>query len=231
MTGLKRHDSGYGSMHSSDGEYRPTSSGSEAKGQDQPLSNTIKLEFSNYAQMDVNLTKDKKRYEFDYWKGNYAWKRVTQKGSNEVSFHLIDRKQSNKKVLAYIRPIPLTDLEAADERNNGGWIPQCMMWIADEGVINASKDVSDAIVAAGLMALVDDSIRARFHREESKLLLIPMSKLHMDVEYVGPTRLINEMFNRKDSKLDSGSGHAFSDGASKHTRTTSGSTRPSSRDY
>jgi len=230
MTGLKRHDSGYGSMHSSDEEYRPTSSGS-IKSQEQPLSNTIKLEFSNYAQMDVNLSKDKKRYEFDYWNGSYAWKRVTQKGSNEVSFHLVEKKQGNKKVLAYIRPIPLTDLEAADERDNGGWIPQCMMWIADAGVINESKDVSDAIVAAGLMALVDDSIRAHFHREESKLLLIPMSKLHMDVEYVGPTRLINEMFNRKDSKLDSGSGHGFSDGASKHSRATSGSGRPSSRDY
>lgn len=230
-TTLKRHDSGYGSMHSSDEEYRPRSSGADVKTQEQPLSNTIKLEFSNYAQMDVNLSKDKKRYEFDYWNGSYAWKRVMQKGSDEVSFHLIDKKQSSKKILAYIRPIPLTDLEAADERDNGGWIPQCMMWIADEGVINASKDVSDAIVAAGLIALADDSIRARFHREESKLLLIPLSKLSLDVEYVGPTRLINEMFNRKDSKRSSGSGHAFSDGMSKHSRAASASVRPSSRDH
>ena len=227
---LKRHDSGYGSMHSTDEDYRPVSAGSATKAPEQPLTNSIKLEFSNYAQVGVNLTKDKKRYEFDYWGYEFAWKRISQKDSKEVSFHLIDKKSSNKKVLAYIRPIPLTDEEAKEERKNGGWIPQCMMWIADDAIVRASKDVSDAIVAAGLMALVDDSIRSHFHSEESKLLLIP-SKLNMGVEYVGPTRLINEMFGRKDSRLDSRSEHAFGDGPSKASRVTSASVRPSSRDY
>ena len=217
-------------MHSTDEDYRPVSAGSAIKTPEQPLTNSIKLEFSNYAQMDVTLSKDKKRYDFDYWGYEFAWKRISQKGSNDVSFHLIDKKSSNKKVLAYIRPIPLTDDEAAVERKNGGWIPQCMMWIADDAIVRSSKDVSDAIVAAALMALVDDSIRSHFHSEESKLLLIP-SKLHMGVDYVGPSRLINEMFGRKDSKLDSQSEHAFRDGLSKGSRVTSGSVRPPSRDY
>lgn len=228
-TPLKRHDSGYGSMHSMDEDYRPVSAGSATNASEQPLTNSIKLEFSNYAQVDVNLNKDKKRYDFDYWGYEFAWKRISQKGSKEVSFHLVDRKSSSKKVLAYIRPIPLTDEEAAEERNNGGWIPQCMLWIADDAIVRASKDVSDTIVAAGLMALVDESIRSHFHSEESKLLLIP-SKLRMGVDYVGPTRLINEMFGRKNSKLNSRSEHTFGDGSSKASRVTSGSVRPSSRD-
>lgn len=226
---LERHDSGYSSMHSSDEEYRPTSSGSDGRAQEQLLTNCIKLDFSNYAKVAVNLSKDKKRYEFDYWKYEFAWKRVVDKTTNEKSFHLIDSRQNNKKVLAYIRQIPLTEFEAQEERFNGGWIPQCMMWIADEGIVDASKDVADAVVAAGLMALVDDSIRARFESDESKVLLIP--NLQMGMEQVAPARLINEMFSRKEGKVDSSHRHTVSAGQSRTRRATSGSSRPSSRDH
>lgn len=223
-TPFKRQDSGYGSIHSSDEDYRPATSGSDMNAQEQPLTNRIKLEFSNYAQMDVSLSKDKKRYEFNYWKYELAWKRVVDKTTNEVFFHLIDRKQSNKRVLAYIRPIPLTDDEAEDERFSGGWIPQCMMWIADDSIVKAAKDVADAVVASGLMALVDDSIRTRFQSEESKLLLIPTSKHQMG-------SLINEMFSRNDSKLEREHESAYGNRQSKASRVTSGSVRPSSRGH
>jgi hypothetical protein len=211
-------------MHSSDEEYRPSTSGSDVGSHTQRLLNSVRLEFSNYAQMNVSLTKDKKRYEFDYWKYSLAWKRVVDKSTHETSFHLIDRKHNNSKVLAYIRPIPLTDCEAEKERLDGGWIPQCMMWIADDGIVNGSKDVADAIIASGLIALVDDSIRSHFHSEESKLLLIPTSKNQMSA-------LINEMFSRNDSKLEKDTGHAFMERQSRASRITSGSGRPSSRGH
>ena len=223
-TELRRYDSGYGSMHSSDEEYRPTSSGSNGASHAQRLMNSVRLEFSNYAQMYVSLAKDKKRYEFDYWKYNLAWKRVVDKSTNETSFHLIDRKQNNSKVFAFIRPIPLTDSEAEEERFSGGWIPKCMMWIADDGIVDASKDVADAVVASGLIALVDDAIRSHFHSEESKLLLVPKSKHQMGA-------LINEMFSRNDSKLEKETGHAFMERQSRTSRMTSGSGRPSSRGH
>lgn len=51
------------------------------------------------------------------------------------------------------------------------------------------------IVSAGLMALVDNTIRERFHTKQEKPSILPK------VEYVGPKRLINEMFrpNRSNS--------------------------------
>ena len=99
-----------------------------------------------------------------------------------------------------------------------------MMWIADDGIVKASKDVADAIIASGLIALVDDSIRSHFHSEESKLLLIPTSKNQMGA-------LINDMFSRNDSKLEKDTGHAFMERQSRASRITSGSGRPSSRGH
>lgn len=202
LASLKRNDSGYASMHSTDFDEddRPTSSGSDAHSQDQPT-NTLKLEFSNYAQVNIKRTgvSASKRYEFEYWGVDYAWKRVSQKdrGIRETCYHLI--KTGGDKPLAYIKPVPLTHRQAEQEQSKGGWIPPCSMWIADERIIRSQKDVSDVIVATGLMALVDGSIRSHFHSEDSKQLLIPVPKLSMGVEYVGPKRLINEMFNRKDT--------------------------------
>lgn len=55
---------------------------------------------------------------------------------------------------------------------------------------------SSVVVATGLLALVDDCIKRRFHSSQSTQLHIPLirNKLHLD--YVGPKRLIDEMFNR-----------------------------------
>ena len=202
VASLKRNDSGYGSMHSvDDEEERPKTAGDGGKPQEQSPTNTIKLEFSNYAQVDVKRTgvKGSKRHEFEYWGVNYAWKRVSRKdrGFKETSYHLT--KAGSDRVLAYIMPARLTSQQADEERNKGGWIPPCSMQIADEQIIRSQKDVSDVVIASGLMALVDDSIQSHFHSKESKQLLVPVPKLHMGVEYVGPKRLINEAFNRKGS--------------------------------
>lgn len=68
---LKRHDSGYGSLHSMESteDDRPRSAGAPGAAPSAPSNDTIKLEFSNYAQLDVKRSgvKPHKRYEFEYW--------------------------------------------------------------------------------------------------------------------------------------------------------------------
>lgn len=144
MSSLKRNDSGYGSMHSVDFDHEPTPVSEEPKSQEH-MSHTMKLEFSNYAQVDVKRVgaKASKRYEFGYWGVNYAWKRVVQNKSDrvEVSFHLT--KAGSEQVLAYIMPIALTRSEAHEEEAKGGWIAPCSMSITDERLLKSQKDVSE----------------------------------------------------------------------------------------
>lgn len=144
MSSLKRNDSGYGSMHSVDFDEDLASLHDEQKTQ-QNMSHTMKLEFSNYAQVDVKRigAKASKRYEFDYWGVHYAWKRIVQKKNDriEVSFHLT--KAGSEQVLAYIMPIALSWSEAREEQAKGGWITPCSMWIADERIVKSQKDVSE----------------------------------------------------------------------------------------
>jgi hypothetical protein len=191
---LKRHDSGYGSMHAGDfddeddEDFIPTPD--EVKPPNH-MTHTMKLEFSNYAQLDVTRAgaKAHKRYEFSYWGVSYSWKRVIQRkhGSPpQVSFHLV--RAGSEEVLAYIIPISLSPSEAREEEAKGGWIAPCTMWIADERIVQSQKDVADVVISAGLMALVDNTIRDRFQTKQEKPSILPK------VEYVGPKRLINEMF-------------------------------------
>lgn len=70
--------------------------------------------------------------------------------------------------------------------------------------------MGSVVVSSGLMALVDDSIRARFHSKASQQMFIPK----FGVEYIGPKRLINEMFKR--------------DGSSRPSTSRTQSSRPSS---
>ncbi|KAK3719301.1 hypothetical protein LTR37_004520 [Vermiconidia calcicola] len=227
---LKRNDSGYASLHSVDvnDDDRPTSASDGTDPQDTPTTNSVKLEFSNYAQLDVKRTglKGNKRYEFEYWGVKYSWTPVTRKdrGNKQISYHLT--KAGSEKVLAYITPVPMTVLQAQEEQNRGGWIPQCTMWIADEQIIRSQKDTSDVVIASGLMALVDDSIRHHFHAKDTKQMLIPVPKLSMGVEYVGPKRLINEMFNRKESGSSQQSRPSTSSGPTSSGFSTTGR-RPS----
>lgn len=195
---LSRNDSGYSSVksHGSVDDQWLQSSGQPAKAQEQPLTDTIRLEFSNYAQAGVKRvgTKGNKRYDFEYWNVHYSWRRVVQRdnGVKKISYHLT--KTGSDAKLAYINPVDLDPSEAAVERDKGGWIPPCRMRIMDKSILNAQKDLADVVVACGLMALVDDAIRTRLESREERSLLIPSS-----VQYIGPKRLINEMFNRKDS--------------------------------
>jgi len=216
MASLKRNDSGYGSAHSSLDEqraHRPASAGGLPKPQVPVDENSIKLEFSNYAQVEVKRagTKANKRYEFEYWGAAYTWKRIVRKDTQlkEISYNLT--KGSSDQALAYIVPTPLSSAELEREQRKGGWIAPCSMWLADDDLIRGQKDVADVIVASGLMALVDDAIRARFHAKHAQQLVIP--KLGRE-SYIGPKRLISEMFRRESSSSSNSNRRASSSSTS-----------------
>lgn len=56
------------------------------------------------------------------------------------------------------------------------------------------------IVATGLTALVDDSIKSKFHQKNGVRLSVPAlmkTPLKMNMEYVGPKQLLDEVFHRR----------------------------------
>ncbi|KAF2774537.1 hypothetical protein EJ03DRAFT_340635 [Teratosphaeria nubilosa] len=183
---LQRNDSGYGSLHSIDlpETDRPRSADDGAL--DLPLDDTVRLEFSNYAQIDVKRAgvKSNKRYDFEYWGVFYSWKRIARKDGPCTGFTYRLTKSGSDKPLAYIIPLSLTPLQTQEEQAKGGWISPCSMWLADESVILGQKDVVDAVVASGLIALVDDAIRARFGPTKENKTLISLPKKQLSVDYI-----------------------------------------------
>ncbi|GAM84952.1 hypothetical protein ANO11243_029550 [Dothideomycetidae sp. 11243] len=144
-------------------ESRPNSSGHDSRMLAHTPKDTTKLEFSNYAQVEVKRRgqKSNRRYELEYWGSTYQWKRIiVHEGGDEiVCYHLVHTGEGD--VLAKIIPKPLSPVERRHESYKGGWIPPCAMWISDERVVHAQNDVSDVVVASGLVALVDDCIDRR----------------------------------------------------------------------
>jgi len=150
--GLKRSDSGYESVRGMFAEEeevattRPKPVGYSAKGRALMPTNTMKLEFSNYAHLDVKRrgAKSYKRYAFEYWGDDYSWKRIVKKehGHESVSYYLV-RDDNDKEPLAHICPVRLNAEEAHEERARGGWVPPCYMRITDEGILRSSTDISE----------------------------------------------------------------------------------------
>ncbi|KAH6718159.1 hypothetical protein BKA61DRAFT_298854 [Leptodontidium sp. MPI-SDFR-AT-0119] len=208
---IKRQDSGYGSNSDDDDEYYEDDnatyfpSPNKSKSTIQIPSNTTKLEFSNYAQVLVKRrgAKSSKRYEFEYWGHKYTWKRVVKKDGEgkEISYHLY--QGDNGHAVAHIVPELRSRSQVREEERNGGWIKPCSMWISDRSVLEAVTDVADVIIATGLIALVDDSIKSHFHSTTrptiSRTHTLPIPKLGMDLEYVGPRALVEHMFKRRNS--------------------------------
>ncbi|KAJ4363164.1 hypothetical protein N0V83_010284 [Neocucurbitaria cava] len=215
-SGLKRADSGYESVRGGvdvdveddddddESEPRPKPVG-YSKGRALIPTNTIKLEFSNYAHMDVKRrgAKSHKRYAFEYWGHDYAWKRIvkseSQRDQESISYYLV-KDDNDREPLAHICPVKLTQEEAREEAARGGWVPPCYMRITGDSILQSDTDISDVVIATGLMALVDDCIKRRFHSKQSTQLHIPLlrsSSLMMNMEYIGPKRLIDEVFHRK----------------------------------
>ncbi|OKL62062.1 hypothetical protein UA08_02743 [Talaromyces atroroseus] len=177
------------------------------------LTNTILLEFCNYAHVELSRVgvKPSKRYEFEYWSTRYQWRRESRKEAcagdqKEISYHLVNLETS--RTVAYIVPEILTPMEQMEEEGKGGWVPKCSMWISDSSVYERMSDIADVIVATGITVLVDDSIRRRWHNKRhvrlslgskrSSFFLLSMN-MNMNMESLGPKRLIDEMFHRRGS--------------------------------
>lgn len=57
--------------------------------------------------------------------------------------------------------------------------------------------VRSVVVSTGLITLVDDCIKRRFHSKQSTTELhIPLIRNKMHIDYIGPKRLIGEVFQR-----------------------------------
>ncbi len=156
--------------------------------------NTIRLEFSNYAQVEVHPSgsKSSKQYDFEYWGTQYHWKREIRQDRDfrSISYHLVNT--ASNQPIAHITPEPLTRRQAMDEEYKGGWVPPCSLFISDRGAF--LTDLADVVVATGLMALVDDCIRRRWHSKSGVVMYVPGKKA---ADYITPKRLIDEIFNRR----------------------------------
>jgi len=119
-------------------------SSSKSKPQRPTPTNTIKLEFSNYARVDVHRRGNSKhkRYEFEWWGHRYAWKRSVDKQLGLVSFHLV-RDGNGNAPIAHIVPETRSPSQVLADENAAGWIPPCFMWIADESILEAMTDVAE----------------------------------------------------------------------------------------
>jgi hypothetical protein len=106
--------------------------------------NSIKLEFSNYARVDVERCgpRTSKRYEFSWWGHKYSWKRTVDKLTGVVSFHLLKDGHNNGPV-AHIVPETRSPNQVAADEYAGGWVPPSHMWISDLELINAMTDVAE----------------------------------------------------------------------------------------
>ncbi|KAI0161624.1 hypothetical protein GGR52DRAFT_575933 [Hypoxylon sp. FL1284] len=162
--------------------------------------NTIKLEFSNYARVDVvrRGNRNTKRYEFEWWGHKYAWKRVIDKLTDSVSFHLLRDGQSHNPVAHIVPETRSPNQVDADERA-GGWVPPCHMWISDESLVDAMTDVADIVVATGLIALIDDCIKERWQTKKIHRIGLPLTSKSMDVEVVSPKAFVQQMLLRRTS--------------------------------
>ena len=140
---LKRRDSGYKSGKEDDllddDTFTFGSRGQEA------LGDTISLEFSNYAHVELKRrgAGPSKRYEYEYWSTKYQWRQAMRKEGDlrEVSYYLVNMQTS--KSIAHIVPEILTPMEAADEKSKGGWIPPSSMWISDSSEYETMPDIAE----------------------------------------------------------------------------------------
>lgn len=122
---------------------------------------TIKMEFSNYAQVEIErFKKGENKYEFEYWGEKYSWRRNVYRDELELVFSFELVNLSSGACLAHITPDKLSQRQSKHEASMGSWVPPCSMRITEKDI---SNDLGDVMVATGLIALVDDCIKRHWH--------------------------------------------------------------------
>lgn len=107
--------------------------------------NVIRMEFSNYAQVEVKCRSSRrlgKRYEFEYWGHQYVWRRVGKRDSKYkgVSYHL--NRAGHASACAYIVSDFQNQWQKYQEQKAGHWVPPCGMWITEIPLTDGS-DVAE----------------------------------------------------------------------------------------
>jgi hypothetical protein len=159
--------------------------------------NIIRLEFSNYAQVEVHRRRQGhvKQWDFEYWGEPYSWKRELSfdDGQPLYSYELINVRTGDCN--AYVMPDKLDDKQLALEEMQGGWVPPSSMRLTEK---NISEDLGDVIVATGLIILADDCIKRRWHSTRSGRVHIPHQSAP---DFIDPARVVDEVFPRKTPKV------------------------------
>ncbi|KAL6913017.1 hypothetical protein ACHAPO_004968 [Fusarium lateritium] len=160
--------------------------------------NRIKLEFSNYARVDIARRggRTNKRYEFEWWGHTYAWKRVIDKNLNVVSFHLV--RDGHGAPIAHIVPEMRSPNQVLDDEMAGAWVTPCYIWISDSSIIDAITDVADVIISTGLISLVDDCIKERWQAKKPSHRAIRRDTDH--VNHSNPRSFMPSFFQRRHSE-------------------------------
>lgn len=206
QAGIVRQDSGYGSsLEDEDGDCHAEKQCQQQRKETETTTqcNAIAMEFSNYAHVCITRkgTRATRKYDFEYWGKNYSWKRLIRKNpataEDEISYQLVNNASDN--IVAVILPDPVSPMT---ETINGEFVPPCSFYLKDSlaDPINGPADVADVIMTTGLMALVDDCIKRKFRQRKMVQLNIPLPMTpnkRVNLEYVGPKRLIDEVFNRR----------------------------------
>lgn len=123
---------------------------------------TVRLEFSNYAQVEVHRTcaSSEKAYIFEYWGTPYQWECPT---APHAPYYLVNL--ATGKPMARIVPEAVSRRHHLENELEGCWVPPCSLEITDASVaVDNKADLADVIVATGLIALVDDSMKFRQQR-------------------------------------------------------------------
>jgi hypothetical protein len=185
--------------------------------------NSIKLEFSNYAQVDLRSPRPGKssshrqKYEFEYWGAHYVWKQSVARdhasATNAVSYHCVrsTKKGGKGTVVAHIVPVPCSAAQAREEEAAGAWVPRCEMWFTDKFLVGGlASDVAEVAVATGLVALVDGCVEdmvEHSHAERPKHIgQAAMSGASRSgkwkLEVVGPRELFGGVNERKGKRKE-----------------------------
>jgi hypothetical protein len=146
---LKRRDSGFGPGKKLDLRGMPDETfdqdSSSSSPHDRQLADTILLEFSNYAHVELKRRggPGARRYEYEYWSTRYQWRCECRREGDlrEVSYSLVDMRSS--RTVAHMVPDILTPLEAVEEESKGGWVPPSSLWISDPAVYERMPDVAE----------------------------------------------------------------------------------------
>ena len=107
------------------------------------LSDTMTLEFCNYAHVELRQRGSNGPRNYEYWSTRYQWRRRIRKQGDirNTSYHLVNMKKG--KIVAHIVPNILTPLEAIEEASKGGWVPPSSMWINDASVYGKMPDIAE----------------------------------------------------------------------------------------